>query len=72
LPYRNERVGLYIRPENVPRARRAAEAELPTPVWQGGSEEEDYPTNALRRLTELLCYAERRGLGFAEQRDGGF
>jgi hypothetical protein len=67
LPYRNERVGLYIRPENVPRARRAAEAELPTPVWQGGSEEEDYRTNALRRLTELLCYAERRGLGFAER-----
>jgi hypothetical protein len=67
LPYCNEWVGLYIRPENVPRARRAAEAELPTPVWQGGSEEEHYPTNALRRLTELLCYTERCGLGFAER-----
>jgi hypothetical protein len=67
LPYRNERVGLHVRPENVPRARRAAEAGLPTPVWQGGSKEEDYRTNALRRLTELLCYAERRGLGFAER-----
>jgi hypothetical protein len=67
LPYRNERVGLYVRPENVPGARRAVEAALPTPVWQGGSKEEDYRENALRRLTELLCYAQRRGLGFAER-----
>jgi hypothetical protein len=67
LPYRNETVGLYVRPENVARARRAAEAALPTPVSVEGSETRDYALNALRRLAELLCYAERRGLGFAER-----
>jgi|GEM_PF-6937605 len=65
--WRNERVGLYIRPENVPAARLAAEAVLPTPVCVGSSEKEEPSTNALRRLAEVLCYAERRGLGFAER-----
>jgi hypothetical protein len=67
LPYRNETVGLYVRPENVARARRAAEASLPTPVSNDGSETSDYQLNARRRLTEVLCYAERRGLAFAER-----
>jgi hypothetical protein len=66
-PYRNEKVGLYVRPENVARARKAAEAVLPTPVSQDGRETADYVVNALRRLAECLCYAERRGLGFAER-----
>jgi hypothetical protein len=66
-PYRNETVGLYVRPENVARARQAAEAALPTPTSEDGAETRDYQLNALRRLTEALCYAERRGLGFAER-----
>lgn len=63
-PHRNETVGLYVPPSRVGRARRAAEAALPTPHPEDG---EGYEVNALRRLTEVLTYAERNGLGFAER-----
>jgi hypothetical protein len=55
--------GLYVRPANVPRARRAVAASL-TDDW-GVTDE--FALNALRELADLLGYAERRGLGLIER-----
>jgi hypothetical protein len=57
--------GRYVRPANVPRARRAVEASLPEAGELDVSDE--FALNALRELAELLRYAERRGLGLIER-----
>jgi hypothetical protein len=57
--------GMYVRPANVSKARRAVEASLPASgEWDF---ENDFALNALWELANLLRYSERRGLGLIER-----
>jgi hypothetical protein len=58
--------GLFVRPANVSKARRAVEASLRGEAGEWYDTDE-FALNALRELADLLRYAERRGLGLIER-----